>query len=151
MPTDHRLAFPAAGRRLVLAAALALALPLAVAAPPAGAAEAGEAGTPAIQSTLYFGLSSDEGSGVSEQEWSTFLAEVVTPRFPDGLTVLSAYGQGGGKQQKGVLQELTKVLVIVRPDTSEAARKIAQIKAAFTRRFAQTGVFHTDARVSIVD
>ena len=151
MPADHRLAFPAAARRIVLAAVLALALPVAVAAPPAIAAEAVEAGTPAIQSTLYFGLTSDDGTGVSEQEWAAFLADVVTPRFPDGLTVLSAYGQGGGKQQTGVLQELTKVLIIVRPDTPEAAEKVNQIKAAFTRRFDQTSVFHTDAHVRIVD
>lgn len=151
MPADRRPAFPAAARCIALAAALALALPVAVAAPSAIAAEAVEAGIPAIQSTLYFGLSSDDGSGVSEQEWASFLAEAVTPRFPDGLTVLSAYGQGGDGRQTVVLRELTKVLIIVRPDTPEAAEKISQIKAAFTRRFGQSGVFHTDARVRIVD
>ena len=33
------------------------------------------------------------GGEVSEEEWRAFLETEVTPRFPDGLTVLTAYGQ----------------------------------------------------------
>ena len=33
------------------------------------------------------------GGEVSDAEWRAFLETEVTPRFPDGLTVLTAYGQ----------------------------------------------------------
>src|SRR5262249_10328363 len=41
---------------------------------------------PALQVDLYFGA-------VGEAEWRTFLDQEVTPRFPDGLSVIDAYGQ----------------------------------------------------------
>lgn len=103
-----------------------------------------------VQSTLYFGLKSSDGAGVSEQQWAKFLADVVTPRFPDGLTVLSAYGQGASPGPDAVLAELTKVLIIVHPAGEAEAAKIAEIKAKYSKDFDQPGVFHTEANVRIV-
>ena len=37
---------------------------------------------------LLFGLGKQGGGEVSEEEWRAFLETEVTPRFPDGLTVL---------------------------------------------------------------
>lgn len=107
----------------------------------------------AVQSTLYFGLKSEDGSGVSEQAWTRFLADVITPRFPGGLTVLQAYGQSGGKSAKAdeVLAETTKVLIVVHPNTAEAAKALAEIKAEYKTRFKNLGVFHTDAAVRMVE
>src|SRR5689334_21818217 len=42
---------------------------------------------------LLFGASRRDGSAVGEVEWQAFLDTEVTPRFPDGLTVLTGYGQ----------------------------------------------------------
>ena len=42
---------------------------------------------------LLLGRSTSDGGEVSEEEWLAFLADTVTPRFPDGLTVLDAAGQ----------------------------------------------------------
>jgi len=42
---------------------------------------------------LYFGRSIPGGGMVSDDEWDKFLAEVVTPRFPNGFTILKATGQ----------------------------------------------------------
>lgn len=104
----------------------------------------------AVQSNLYFGLSSADGAGVSEQQWETFLREVITPRFPDGLTVISVYGQTGTTTQQGILEERTKLLVLVHPDTPEAAASLEDIKRVYTARFNQTAVFHTRTAVEIV-
>jgi hypothetical protein len=106
----------------------------------------------AVQSALYFGLKSDDGSGVSEQEWSAFLAEIVTPRFPDGLTVLDAYGQSRliVAESDAVGSQPTKVLIVVRAPTPEAASLLAEIKNEYRRRFAKSRVFHTDTPVTIV-
>jgi hypothetical protein len=103
-----------------------------------------------VQSTLFFGMKSSDGAGVSEQQWARFLADVVTPRFPDGLTVLSAYGQGASPGPDAVLAELTKVLIIVHPAGEAEAAKIAEIKAKYSQDFDQPGVFHIEADVRVV-
>jgi hypothetical protein len=104
----------------------------------------------AVQTTLYFGLKTADGRGVSEQQWVRFLAEVVTPRFPQGLTVVTAYGQGTNPGSDAVLAEMTKVLIIVHPDDAAHTASIAEIKAKYSQDFGQTGVFHTETDVRIV-
>ena len=104
----------------------------------------------AVQTTLYFGLKSADGRGVSEQQWATFLAEVVTPRFPQGLTVITAYGQSRHPGADAVLAELTKVLIVVHPDDAASAAKISEIKQKYSQGFAQTGIFHTETDIRIV-
>jgi len=134
--------------RLIAAAVLAAALAFS---PLAGRDALAQSDTPMVQSTLYFGLENPDG-GVSEQEWATFLADEVTPRFPDGLTVLSAYGQGSSTKAYGTatLGETTKMLIIVHPDAAEATDKLTDLKKIYKERFAQTGVFHTRQPVQIV-
>jgi hypothetical protein len=46
----------------------------------------------AVQDSLYFGTAKPDGI-VSPEEWAAFLSAVVTPRFPQGLTVWQASGQ----------------------------------------------------------
>ena len=46
----------------------------------------------AVQDSLYFGTVKPDGI-VSSEEWAAFLSAVVTPRFPQGLTVWQALGQ----------------------------------------------------------
>ncbi len=104
----------------------------------------------AVQTTLYFGLKTADGRGVSEQAWTRFLAEEVTPRFPQGLTAVTAYGQGTNPGSDAVLAEMTKVLIIVHPDDAAHAARIAEIKTKYSEDFGQSGVFHTEADVRIV-
>lgn len=134
--------------RLIAAAVLAAALILS---PLAGRDALAQSDTAMVQSTLYFGLESPDG-GVSEQEWATFLADEISPRFPDGLTVLSAYGQGFSTKAYGtpMLSETTKMLIVVHPDAAEATDKLAELKRIYKERFAKTGVFHTRQPVEIV-
>ena len=40
----------------------------------------------AVQDTLYFGTGKPNGV-VTREEWARFLEAIVTPRFPQGLTV----------------------------------------------------------------
>lgn len=104
-----------------------------------------------VQSTLYFGMRSPAG-GISEQEWVAFLTDEVTPRFPDGLTVLNAYGQTGtGPGDSGsMLREQTKVLIVVHADTADARESLASLKEMYKERFPGAAVFHTRTMVEIV-
>src|ERR1041384_5882132 len=68
-------------------------------------------GTAYTRTTIYFGLTRPMGS-ISEAEWQNFLRDEVTPRFPDGLTVLEADGQY--RRSDGSIQrERSKVLAIL--------------------------------------
>lgn len=111
------------------------------------------AGAGAVQTTLYFGLSLPEGGAVSETQWQGFLADTVTPRFPDGLTVVSAIGQWRDPKAKSgqTISEQTKIVILVRADTSLEDRAVAEIKAIYLKRFHQISVLQTDQPVRIVE
>ncbi len=94
---------------------------------------------------VYFGQEKGDGSAVSEKEWQSFLADTVTPRFPDGLTVSDARGQWFDTANGRLYQESTKLLnVLVVAETTEtsldAARAISEI---YKERFDQQAVFRT--------
>lgn len=105
----------------------------------------------AVQTTLYFGLRTGNGIDVSPTEWRAFLGETITPRFPNGLTVLDAYGQSSrivdGVPVGG---QNTRVLIVVHPASPEATAAIEEIKAAWRKRFPGAGLFHTESDVRIV-
>src|SRR5688572_8842504 len=75
----------------------------------------------AIQDTLYFGTGIPGGGVVTSEDWSLFLTEVVTPRFPQGLTVSQAAGQWRG-DDGAIVQENSYVLQLIHPDDVSAAQ-----------------------------
>ena len=76
---------------------------------------------------------------VSEDAWATFLADTVTPRFPDGLTVTDGAGQWqteGGE----ILREGAKVLTLLVWLDDTALKRIDEISEEYERRFGQESV-----------
>lgn len=106
-----------------------------------------------VQTTLYFGLDRGDGGSVGECGWRRFLAETVTPRFPDGLTVVDAYGQWRDTERAdaAIVREATKVVIVVHNATPDTAAALAAIKADYMARFGQRSVFHTEAPVHVVE
>jgi hypothetical protein len=88
-----------------------------------------------VDTKLYFGLGPADHSeqGISEARWREFLDREVTPRFPDGLSVLDIYGQWQGKNQTTPERLRTKCLVIDYQDTQPNRDKIEAIRAAWKR------------------
>ncbi len=88
---------------------------------------------------LFLGRSTSDGSEVSDEQWAAFLADTVTPRFPDGLTVLDAAGQW--RDSAGAIQrERSKLLWILAPPGDEARRLLDEISEEYERRFNQESV-----------
>ena len=71
---------------------------------------------------------------MSEAQWRDFLDKEVTPRFPDGLSVLDVYGQWQGKNETAPERLRSKLLVIDYPDNAENRAKIDAIGAAWKQR-----------------
>lgn len=89
-----------------------------------------------VDTRLYFGLGPADrpDRGVSEADWRGFLDREVTPRFPDGLSVLDVYGQWQGKNQTTPERLRTKCLIIEYPDTAENRLKVEAIRAAWKQK-----------------
>ncbi|MGD9563348.1 MAG: DUF3574 domain-containing protein [Pyrinomonadaceae bacterium] len=101
---------------------------------------------------LYFGLSKPDGTMVSDDDWKAFLAEVVTPRFPDGFTVLKGMGQYRTKSGRIVSEPSEVVIFLYAGRDKRASRtKIEEIRAAYVKRFDQESVLRVDLakRVSV--
>ena len=98
---------------------------------------------------LFMGRDSGGVEVVTDEEWSAFLAEIVTPRFPDGLTVLDANGQWRGSGSE-IVRERSKLLVILAPPGDEPLNLINEVKGEYSRRYRQDSVLMTtkDACVS---
>jgi hypothetical protein len=89
-----------------------------------------------VDTKLYFGLGPADHpeQGMSEAVWRAFLDKEVTPRFPDGLSVLDLYGQWQGKNQTSPERLRTKMLIIDYPDTAENRAKIDAIRSAWKQK-----------------
>lgn len=96
---------------------------------------------PFTEFRMFFGLSDKDGKIVTEDEWQRFLADTITPRFRDGLTVFD--GRGQWLAPSGVLQrEPVKVVMgAVVSDPAKGMERVDEISAAYVKRFNQDAVF----------
>jgi Protein of unknown function (DUF3574) len=84
------------------------------------------------------------GGIITEDDFKSFVDARVTPRFPDGLTLLSGTGQfrdAGG----ATLVEGAKLLILLYPRRdAEANGKIEAIRADYKEQFQQQSVLRAD-------
>lgn len=88
---------------------------------------------------MFFGRSKGGEEIVSDAGWRRFLAREVTPRFPDGLTVLDGAGQW--RNPAGAIErERSKLLVVIAPAGEASLRRTGEIAVAYRQRFGQESV-----------
>lgn len=93
---------------------------------------------------LFFGTAKPDGA-VTEEEFLAFLDAEVTPRFPDGLTLLKGRGQFTGED--GVLiKEDSYVLILLYPleSAKEGNKQIEVIRHRYLKQFQQESVLRVD-------
>jgi hypothetical protein len=88
---------------------------------------------------LFFGRNIGDKPGVSDADFRKFMDEDVTPKFPDGLTVLDGGGQWRGAENK-LIREASKVVLIVLPKGREVSGRIDAVRSAYKTRFHQESV-----------
>lgn len=98
-----------------------------------------------VRTELFFGTDKP-GPDVTDYQFNRFVDDTVTPRFPDGLTVLAGNGQWKGENGK-VIKERSKVVVILYPvDGADASsKKIEEIRDAYEKKFQQESVLRADS------
>jgi Protein of unknown function (DUF3574) len=89
---------------------------------------------------LLFGRNVEDRIRVSEADWSDFVAREVTPRFPDGFTIVDAAGQWRDARRGSILHEGSKLIEIVLPGGGDDRAKSDAIAEAYKRRFEQQSV-----------
>jgi hypothetical protein len=91
---------------------------------------------------LLFGTGRKDGGAVGEVEWQGFVDAEITPRFPEGLTVLTGYGQW--RSGKAIQKEGSRLLLIWYARAPDSEGKIEAIRRAYTARFGQDSVLRAD-------
>lgn len=93
-----------------------------------------------VSAELLFGRNVGDRVGVSEAAFAQFIATEITPRFPDGLTVLDARGQWRDTDRGHVVRERSKVVLITFRDAPEKRAALAAIADAYKKKFEQQSV-----------
>ncbi len=83
------------------------------------------------------------GGGVAEGRFMDFLAKDVTPRFPDGLSLFSGYGQWRNPEGH-ILKGMSRLLLIWYVPDQQSNEKIEAIRNAYKKRFHQQSVLRAD-------
>lgn len=95
-----------------------------------------------VSETLHFGTAKPGGGSVEATDWTRFLQESVTSRFPEGLTVWQASGQWRGANGK-IVEEASHVLNLVHAGDAASERKVEEIASDYKSRFQQEAVLRT--------
>src|SRR5262245_53805201 len=99
--------------------------------------------SPLARLELLFGMGKMDGSEISDGEWRAFLDAEVSPRFPDGLMVLTGYGQWR-TSEGGRAKEKSRVIEIWYRPSADSDVKIEAIRSAYKARFKQESVMRVD-------
>jgi hypothetical protein len=94
---------------------------------------------------LYFGMSKPDGTNITNLEFREFLDREVSSRFPDGLTLLTGYGQY--RSATGyIAKENSMVLILLYPDDmTNANENIEVIRNEYEKEFNQESVLRVDS------
>lgn len=96
-----------------------------------------------VQELLYFGTETPSGH-VTPEAWTQFLSEIVTPRFPDGLSAWQASGQWRSASGE-VIREPSYVLSLVHQDDAASGKAVQELIASYKTRFHQEAVLRLRA------
>jgi Protein of unknown function (DUF3574) len=92
-----------------------------------------------IEKDLFFGRNIPGGGQVSEEQFQDFVDDVITQRFPAGLTIIDADGQF--LDSTGTLvQEPSKLVTLFVEDTLDTETAINEIVLSYLQTFNQESV-----------
>jgi Protein of unknown function (DUF3574) len=93
---------------------------------------------------LVFGRAKPDGSMVTGEEFRGFLDEIITPRFPDGLTVLSGAGQFRGSSGMIMREGAVFVILLYPAGNKDSSTRIEEIRDIYRKTFVQESVLRID-------
>jgi len=118
------------------AGALILMLGLAgcMSAPKPQACPAGQ--SPMRTAQLFLGA---KAATPDDRDLRRFVDQEVTPRFPDGVTMVNGGGQWKGSENR-LIREASKVVLVVLPASGDGSAKVEAVRTAYRTKFKQEPV-----------
>lgn len=95
---------------------------------------------------LFFGDHIEGGAAITAAQWQNFVDAEVSPRFPDGFTVLPTAGQWRGADGL-ITRETGHEVVIVLTPADDAMQRLEAIRAAYKQQFQQESVLLIEGQV----
>jgi hypothetical protein len=95
---------------------------------------------PMAVAELLFGRKIGDRIVVTENQWTRFVDREITPRFPDGLSVIDARGQWRDRARNAIVREPSKLVTIVLPGAPDDGERLREIAEAYKTRFKQQSV-----------
>ena len=89
---------------------------------------------------MIFGRKISDRIAVTNGAFARFVDREITPRFPDGLSVVDAAGQWLDPDKKRVVREPSKIVTIVLRDSEKGQSEIEAIARAYKKLFKQQSV-----------
>jgi hypothetical protein len=89
---------------------------------------------------LFFGRGIKGREPVTDAEWGEFLAQTITPNFPEGFTVFDGEGQWRNPQTGHIAAGRTKILLVAAKQEPHLARRLSVVIDAYKTEFHQQSV-----------
>lgn len=96
-----------------------------------------------VSAELLFGRNIGDRLGVSEADFTRFAAREITPRFPDGLTIIDARGQYRDTERARLIREPSKLVLVTFRDDPQKRLALKEIAEAYKVAFKQQSVLTT--------
>lgn len=89
--------------------------------------------SPMVEAQLFF------GGSVAPEQWRAFVDQEITPRFPDGFTVLETQGQWRNRDST-ISREAGHELLIIATRSAASEKNLNAMRDVYKRRFMQESV-----------
>ncbi len=98
---------------------------------------------PMVSAEMLFGRKIGDRVGVSDADFAVFAAREITPRFPDGLTVIDARGQYRDTERGRLIREPSKLVLLTFRNDPQKRAALGEIAEAYKTAFRQQSVLTT--------
>jgi len=89
---------------------------------------------------MVFGRNIGNRPGVSDIAFADFVTREITPRFPDGLTVIDGDGLWHDRARGSNVRERAKIVLLTFTDDAQKRADLVAIADSYKRRFSQQSV-----------
>jgi hypothetical protein len=102
-----------------------------------------------VQTELYFGLSKNNGSIITDSAWNIFVQQDVSKVFSKGFTVVNSEGKWVDQLYKKMHSEPSRIITSVCTMTGSLSAQIDSLRERYKILFEQEAVLRIDKKASI--
>lgn len=89
---------------------------------------------------LFFGRDIKGRDPLTDAEWIEFVAQTITPNFPDGFTMIDGEGRWRNPQTGQIAGGRTKILLVAAKQAPDLGQRLSAVIDAYKAQFHQQSV-----------